>query len=189
MTVQQVESVWGTGLVAVTIGVGDRSDGNPYGSSGRGETDRRNLVLLDKASGANRKLLPDNDRHIVDVSFLAAAADTPGSHASPDMTEVAEVTEVAGGGSGPAAKASAPPMAYYAVTVRRKDGALQDLLVGNLADGSQAWLLGGIDGVDRMWMISPTRLGVLMRQGLKLQYRVIDIPALKLIGAKPVDIG
>jgi hypothetical protein len=80
-------------------------------------------------------------------------------------------------------------MAYYAVTVRRKDGALQDLLVGNLADGSQAWLLGGIDGVDRMWMISPTRLGVLMRQGLKLQYRVIDIPALKLIGAKPVDIG
>ncbi|MES2442237.1 MAG: hypothetical protein V4574_05355 [Pseudomonadota bacterium] len=181
-TVQEVEGIRGTNLAAITIGIGEPSRNDPYSMSGGGGTDRRNLVLLDKATGANRRLLPANDRRIIDVAFFPAAPNVEarqGGYAASETVQGAEAQP----------KPSLAPMAYYVIAVRRKDGKLQDLLVGNLATGAQAWLLTGLDGVDRMWMIAPTRLGVLLRQGLKLQYRVIDIPALKIVAGRPVEIG
>jgi hypothetical protein len=177
-SVQGVEEIDGTNLFKVEIGIGDRGGGS-YSSRG---VDLRNLILLDKSTGANRRLLPGNDRHVVDTTFLPAAA-TGGAFGV--ATEVTESTDTPAGTK----KAPPPPMAYYVVEVRQKEGVLQDVLVGNLAGGSQAWLLTGIDGADKMWMISPTRLGMLLRQGMKLQYRVIDIPTLKIVTATAVDIG
>jgi hypothetical protein len=174
-SVQGVEDVYGTNLLKVKIGIGDGGGGGSYSSRA---ADPRNLILLDKTSGANRRLLPGNDRHIVDATFLPAAG----------MSGPVQSGTVAEGDPG-TGKSPPPPLAYYVVAVQQKDGALQDVLVGNLAGGAQAWLLTGIDGIDKMWMISPTRLGMLLRQGLKLQYRVIDIPTLKIVTATAVDIG
>lgn len=186
-SVQQVDRVRGTTLLAIAIGVGtgqSSASEDPYGSSSsRGASDQRNLILLDKPTGANRRLLPGNDRSILDVTFLPAAPTLERGHAQRAVTEAEEAESDA------KTKTTPPPMAYYAVVVRQKDGKLQDVLIGSLASGAQAWVLTGIDGIDRMWMITPTRLGLLLRQGMKLQYRVIDIPALKTVAARPVDIG
>ena len=178
-SVQDVEDVYGTNLLKIEIGLGDRSGGS-YSSR---TPDLRNLVLLDKASGASRRLLSGNDRQIARSDFLPAAAMVrPVGAQGETLVEDSD-------SAGPEAKKAAPPMAYYAVQVHQKDGVLIDVLIGNLASGSQAWLLRGIDGIDRMWMIDATHLGLLMRQGMRLQYRVIDVPQLKVVTAKPVDLG
>ncbi|WP_137862665.1 MULTISPECIES: hypothetical protein [unclassified Sphingomonas] len=52
----------------------------------------------------------------------------------------------------------------------------------------QVFLLTGLDGVDRIWMQSPTRVALLMRQGRKLNYRAIETPELKVVVARPVEI-
>ncbi|MBC9034145.1 hypothetical protein IAG41_17285 [Sphingomonas sp. JC676] len=178
--VAEVNPLIGTGIneivIATEASIG--RGGGAYSSSGRsGEADERNVVLLDKATGANRKLLADNRRHIAARYYLPALAGPE----EPTNDEY-EVTGADG-------KQVKPPRAYYVLRVEAVDGKSEDILIGDLATGQQAFVLTGIDGVDRLWMQSPTRLGLLMRQGRKLYYRAIDIPTLKVVAAQPVDIG
>jgi hypothetical protein len=141
-----------------------RGDAGSY--SGGGAPDERNVILLDKTSGVSRKLLPDNGRRIVSRDYLPAMA----------------------GAGEEGVDTQKAPLGYYVFRVRAADGARQDVLVGDLATGRQAYLLAGIDGIDKAWMQSPTRLALLMRQGRKLQYRAIEIPDLKVVVARPVEI-
>lgn len=177
--VSEVTPLRGINLTEIVIAT-ENSIGRGGGSYSAGEpADERNVILLDKASGASRKLLPDNSRRILDREYLAAA----GGDAVAAKAE-AETYEVAGA---PEQKKPEPPFAYYLFRVRARDGK-EDVLVGDLATGRQAYLLTGIDGVDKVWMQGPTRVALLMRQGRKLQYRAIEIPALKVVVAKPVEI-
>jgi hypothetical protein len=174
--VSEVNALHGTNLNEVVIAT-QNSIGRGSDYSASGPADERNVILLDKASGDSRKLLPDNSRRILKREYLAAVA----GDAAPVK---AESFEVAGAAE---QKKPEPPFAYYLFRVRARDGK-EDVLVGDLATGRQAFLLTGIDGVDKIWMQSPTRVALLMRQGRKLQYRAIEIPALKLVVAKPVEI-
>jgi len=168
-----VTALRGTNLDEIVIATESSIGRSEAYSSGGGGTDERNVILLDRASGASRKLLPDNSRRILDREYLPGAAGEV-----PD--ETAQV--VADG-----AKKPEPPFAYYVFSVRAADDK-QDVLVGDLATGRQAFLLTGIDGVDKVWMQSPTRVALLMRQGRKLFYRAIEIPQLKVVVARPVEI-
>ena len=170
--VAEVNPLHGTNLTEILIATdGSISPGD--GSYSRASADARNVILLDKASGANRKLLPDNGRQIIERIYLPAAAG-----ASSD--ENVQLVDAAG-------KKVDPPLAYYLLRVRAAEGK-EDVLVGNLATGRQAYLLTGLDGVDKVWMQSATRVALLMRQGRKLHYRAIEVPDLKIVAARPVEI-
>lgn len=179
--VQDVRDVPGTGLVQLAIGVSGRGGKVAYSSSGY-EFDHRNLILLDKATGASRRLLADNRRRIVAFEFLPAVAAVDGARRS-DEEYVDAASEEADD------QKAKPPAAYYVLAVRQAEGEKQDVLVGNIADGRQAYLLKNIDGIDRSWMLTPTRLAMVVREGMAVHYKVIDVPALKLVLARPVEIG
>lgn len=182
-TVQDIENVRGTSLIGIEIGL---SQGSVGSYSGRGDRDQRNLILLDKTTGTSRRLLTDNSRHLETTWLLPAKAEARplgGDQADPAADIVTEAPRTEG-----AAEARKPPIAYYVVSVRQPKGELLDLLVGEIGSGHQAFVLSGIDGVDRIWMLTPTRIGLLLRQGMKLHYRVIDVPTLKVVVARPVEI-
>lgn len=177
LDVLDVREVPGTDLVR--IGIGNPSGRGIKGgySYGYDEADHRNLILLDRRTGESRKLLPDNLRRILDMRFFPAVAGADPGGEPRYVVEAAEASET---------KPPPPPAAYYALRVRQREGDKEDLLVGTLGTGAQGFVLTGIDGVDRMWMLDDKRLALLLREGLKLHYRVIDIPTLELVAARQV---
>jgi hypothetical protein len=180
-SVQDVRDVRGTGLVQLAIGIPGRS-GKIASSSGGYEFDHRNLILLDKATGESRRLLPDNLRRIIEFRFLPAVAAVDGAQSRGEEYVDAAAEE------GEENKMP-PPAAYYVLAVSDVEKDKQDVLVGNIANGRQAYLLEDIDGIDRMWMLTPTRLAMVVREGMAVHYKVIDVPTLKLVLARPVVIG
>ncbi len=48
--------------------------------------------------------------------------------------------------------------------------------------------MAGIDGVDLSWMDSPTRIGLIVREKLRLSYRIVDIPSFKVVENRPIAI-
>lgn len=179
-----VDAIKGTRFNEIVIAT-EASIGGGSGGYSRGrERDERNIILLDKATGANRKLLADNSRHIAARYYLpaleGAEEPTPGGYLA--AIEEAE-------GKAESGKTVAPTLAYHVLVVDAVGGKSQDVLIGDLRSGQQAFVLTGIDGLDRLWMQSPTRMGILMRQGRKLRYRAIDLTTLKIVAAQDVDIG
>lgn len=178
------DGVYGTHLVAIDIGY---PGGDGYSKSI--VADRRNVILLDRLTGASRRLLADNQRRVIDSRFLPAEADEEPQPTHDTARDEAVVTEVEASAQPAAKPRKPPPLAYYVLRVRKADGEREDLLVGSFATAAQAFVLGDIDGVDRFWMLAPTRLAVLFRKGLKLHYAVIDVPTLKVVLMRPVEIG
>jgi hypothetical protein len=162
----------GTQLLKMDVAASE-ADGNSYGS-GRGQ-DTRNILLIDKNSGAARRLLPDNSRRISRASFLSGKGDVQG-----DDDRVTD---------GNANGAITAPIAYYLLELPQPENAQhEDLLVGTLANGRQAVVMRGLDGIDRFWMRNPDQIALIVRDGLKLYYRVVDIPLLKVVESRPIAI-
>jgi hypothetical protein len=178
--VAAVNGLEGAGIDEIVIATQSsiRGGSMDYASSGGGgRPDTRNVVLLDKATGTNRRLLPDNSRQIVSRTYLPALATVEEAGDADEMEVMTDGNRVK------------PPRAYFVLRVKAGDGKSEDLLVGDLKTGRQAFVLTGVDGVDRIWMQSPTRVGLLMRQGRQLLFRAIEIPELKVVAARPVEIG
>jgi hypothetical protein len=170
------EAIPGTDLAQIVIATETSISGGYDSYSKSGRPDERNLILLDKTTGASRKLLPDNSRRIVARYMLPAVAGaTKGDNEWFTMT-------------GSDGKEITPPVAYYLLRVRAANGETEDLLLGNVASGRQDFVLKGIDGVDRIWMQTPTRIAMLLRQQRKLYYRAFEVPELKLTVARPIEI-
>jgi hypothetical protein len=175
--VADVDAIPGTNFAQIVIAT-EASISSGRGSYSRSDEpdDERNLLLLDKATGASRKLLPDNGRRIIARYMLPAVAGASkgdGDWYTMTASDGKEVT---------------PPVAYYLLRVRTNENRSEDVLLGNLASGRQDFVLKGIDGVDRIWMQTPTRLAILMRQNRKLFYRAFEVPELKLVAARPIEI-
>lgn len=181
-SVQDVRDVRGTGLVQIAIGIPGRGGGKIASGSSGYEFDHRNLILLDKATGTSRRLLADNHRRIVNLRFFPAHAAADGAERGAEEYLVEADDEAEG-------KKAKLPAAYYVLAVRQAGSMRQDILVGTIADGRQDFLLKNIDGIDRMWMLSPTQLALVVREGMKVHYKVIDVPALKIVLSRPVEIG
>lgn len=189
--VGQVSELDGTDLVRIDI-MADRSDrisASSYGS-GSGTPDRlRNILLLDKGEGTTRPILPNNERLIVSSRFLPAQADRAGTSDDGMVREIEGARDVS----------PALPPAYYLLTIRSADARTGsgdaepsneiDLLVGTLATGRQGIVMRGIDAVESSWMQSATQLGLVVRDDLALHYRVIDIPTLRVVTSRRIEIG
>ncbi|HEX4736962.1 MAG TPA: hypothetical protein VH331_05310 [Allosphingosinicella sp.] len=170
-TVGNPEDLPGTDLIKLDVAVSD-ADGSYSASSGR---DSRNFLLIDRKTGDSRKLLPDNGRRIADAHFLPAKAEMRGNDDA-----LARPSEP---------KAPAEPVAYYLIeTDDPSQPQREDVLVGRLSDRQQAYIMSGIDGIDTLWMLSPTQIGLIVRDHLKLYYRVIDVPSLKVVQSRPIAI-
>jgi len=178
LEVGNVAPLAGTGLIAIQIrAVGDGRtkaiSSSSYGS------DTRNLLFLDRKTGTSRRVLPNNTTRIEGIEYLPAAAEGV-SHSVHGIG--ADIDD---------GSREAPP-AYYLVTIERplKDAdPVYDLLVGTLATGTQAIVMRGLSGMDQSGMVDATRLGVVVREGKTLHYRVIDIPALKQVESHKIEIG
>jgi hypothetical protein len=163
----------GTSLIRIAIDASESGGGGSSAYSGGGGPDTRNILLLDRATGNSRKLLPDESRHILHSRFLSERGEGLGDDSDALM----------GGDEDPG------PAAYYLLTVSGGErGAAQDVLAGRLGDGRQAYVMRGIDGIDAVWMQNPTRIGLLVREKLGLYYRIVDVGSLKVVQSKPVAI-
>jgi hypothetical protein len=172
LRVTQARPLGGTNLVEIDIGTGDYGRGS-FGSSGD-RLEQRNILLLDRTTGAARRLLPDNGRTIEQAWFLPAQADYVTSSTDAGMP----------------ADEDSPPPAYFVLLVAQADhDRRSDLLVGSLAGPEQRFVMQGIEGVDALWMQSPTRIGLLVRERLNLFYRIIDVPTLRVVQQHQVAIG
>lgn len=176
--VAETDAIPGTDLAQIVIATeASLADGqDSYSYSKRGHPDERNVILLDQSSGASRKLLPGNDRHILARYMLPAVAGA--SKGDGDWFTM----------PGPDGKEITPPIAYYVLRVRVPKSQTEDVLIGNIASGRQDFVLKGVDGVDRIWMQTPTRVAMLLRQQRKLHYRAFEVPELKLVVSRPVEI-
>jgi hypothetical protein len=174
-TLRNVNELHGTNFLQLDIAVSERGSGSAYGS-GRGE-DTRNILLLDKVTGTSRKLLPDNNRRIDDTRYLSAEGDL-------FTADRGDLDALAGG-----EEEKRPPVAYYLVTVRQAaDQNLEDVLVGTLKTGGQAYVMRGIDGIDSVWMHSPTQIGMIVRERLNLYHRIVDVPSLKVVRSTRIAV-
>jgi hypothetical protein len=177
-TVSAPQPLRGTQLMAMNVNLSEGGmSSNPY-SGGRG--DQRNVVLIDKTTGASRKLLPDNSRTIDQIHFLPAEAGS--ARDEPDDPDALLVDT-------PNEKHRVVPPAYYLLVLRQAaEPEARDVLVGTLDGARHGFVMQGIDGVESVWMHSPTQIGIVVRDHLKLYYRIVDIPALKVVLSRPVAI-
>lgn len=171
-----------------TIGEVTRVDGSTFvkmnvlaansggGSYSRSRDDWRNVVLFDTATGKSRRLLPDNNRRIIDMEFLSNIA--PKEPLGPSGATV----------SGPTDQRRTVARYYYLLVEQPGDRGLQDLLIGDVAGNRRSYVLTGIDGIDWTTMSDPTHLDVLLRQGRKLFFRKIDMETFTVSAAIPVAI-
>ena len=175
--VRDAEPIRGTNLIRITISAGP--EGSGYSSGGRRGA-QRNILLLDRTSGAVRRLLPDNSRRIARSYFLPAQAEaTPGPSGEIELSERGADSE----------SRSPPPPAYFALLVAQADHDDRfDLLIGTLADGEQNFAMQGLAGVDGIWMHSPTQVALIVREGLNLFYRVVDIPSRRVVLSRRIAI-
>ncbi|HEX6375713.1 MAG TPA: hypothetical protein VFZ91_08320 [Allosphingosinicella sp.] len=174
-TVSNVQRLPGTELVQMEIAASEGSVGS-YSSGG--ERDVRNILLLDRRTGASRKILPDNNRHVSRSIFLPAEVEAKTSVGGDELLLGAADAD-----------GESPPAAYYLLQVGQQGNRdLEDVLVGRIADAKQAFVMTGIDGIDSTWMDSPTRLGLIVRERLRLYYRVVDIASLKVVENRPIVV-
>ena len=179
--VRDAQPLAGTPFIRIEISAGAGRHGSSLVSSGS-SSELRNILLMDRRNGAVRPLLPGNDRRIEQVNFLPAEADsapTEGGRSRPEEED--------------------HPPAYFVLLVgpvegtdARATGARLDqgfdLLVGRLGDDGQAFVMRGLDGVDAIWMQSPSRIGLIVREELNLHYRIVDMTSLRVIGSRRIAI-
>lgn len=158
---QAMKDIPGTSLVAIWEGI--RSSIVAHDDPQHG-IDYRNITILDRATGASRHLLPDQSRRIMGLIFL------PGSATGPVYA-----TQLPGG-----------PMAYFLMSVRTGDGAHDDLMVGDLRSGRQAFVLLDAGELWRVWMADATHMGLLTHKSGVETYQLIDMTTLKLASKRRV---
>lgn len=173
--VSNVQLLRGSNLLQINIAAAPPGRRTALGSySGGGGEDLRNIILLERTSGATRRLLPDNSRHIAQSWFLPAQADIL----------VPPVGDRTADNERPP-----PPPAYFALLVARPGQRdFFDLLIGALAGGGQGYAMQGLEGVDSVWMQSPTQIGFIVRERFNLYYRIVDIPARRVVQSRRIAI-
>jgi hypothetical protein len=174
--VRDAAPIAGTNLVRITIAVGP--EGSPY-SSRRGD-DERNILLLDRASGAVRRLLPDNSRRIARSYFLPAQAEAAPAPSGEIYAD--------GGAARDSSSPPSPPAFFALLVARPEQDDRYDLLIGRLSDETQNFTMQGLAGVDGVWMQSPTQMALIVREGLNLFYRIVDIPSRRVVLSRRIAV-
>lgn len=171
-TVGNVGAIPGTNLIRLDVWAA-RSRGSSY--SGGSRDDQRNVILFNSSTGESRRILPDNKRRI-DESWLLPS--------DRNRSPADQLEALADG----AADATIPPAWYVLLVDQPGENGLDDLLVGSIATGNQAYVMTGIDGVDSIWTPDATHIAAIVRDKRKLFYRVIDMTTLKVSTSRPIAI-
>lgn len=165
-----------TNLITIEVRATEAgSDAYASGSLRGRNDDLRNILLLDTGSGQSRRLLADNSRRIDDFRLL------PNDSGHDDMDDVI-------GAMGPGKPGELPSCCYYLLLDRAGVGDLKDVVLGVIANGKQAVVLQGIDGVDSISMPDATHVALIVRQQRRLSYRVIDLADFRITANHPIAI-
>ena len=172
LTVYGIDDLEGTNLLELRIGRSD-SHGGSYSYS---ERDTRNIILLDKTTGKSRRILPDNTQRIADAHYLRSDG---------GVAAAGELEAVAATASDDRSASKSAPVAYYLLELRRPDDRV-DLVLGRIADGRQAKVMTGLDGLDSYWLKNG-RLGLVVRENRRLFFRTVDIGTLRQTTSVPIE--
>lgn len=157
----QGQQIAGTSLVAYTLILDHSGSGFSSGGSYSGsEQDQRNILLVDLRDGANRYVLPDNRRRVVQWDPLPDAA----------------------------ANGAARGYAMLVGDRVRREGERYDVLLGNFATGQQTWIARGVTAMDAPQLVGDNAVGMLLWEGSKLTYRRYDLETLKIEASRVVPV-
>jgi hypothetical protein len=158
-----VDRVQGTRFFTLPIVSGTRNP-DSYSIFGSG-SDERNRLIVDSATGASRRVLPDENYAI--VNWIE-----PGDRSSNgDMREESAATDHV--------QPTAGALHWYAAVVKRPakdkdDPATYDVLLGRFDDAQQQWIARGLSGVEEIWDTPDGRLAMVAAVGGRGIYRVYD---------------
>ena len=167
LAVLQQRGLDGTPLVALFVGYREEESQGTSLFRTTNQPGVRDLILLDTATGASRRLLPSDDRRIMQAQFLATGADTAKARKSDEPR----------------------PAVWYALTVQPNDAAEDDpvdLVVGRLEDGAQATVMTSLTRVISLSSRDGRTVAALVRIGDRLFYRLIDMEALAVTASSEV---
>ena len=174
-TVGDITAIDRTRLVRLSVSEG-QGNKNSYSYSYTRD-DLRNVLILDTASGRSWRLLPSNDRRIADMAWLPAAATGPSTPT--DLMTVA--------GAAVPDDERKPPDAYFLFQIDRAAGGY-DLVAGTIDGRSRGTIMQRIDGLDSSWMRDADHLALIVREGGKLSYRIVDLKTYRTIRSQPIAI-
>jgi hypothetical protein len=165
--------------------VADVTDGTSYDSLSLSKSSGpavRNILLIRRADGSSRPLLPDNRLHIDQAYFAPALAGAP----------LETYRSYSGSDSGVGDRRiddeDAAPVYFVLETVTGEDRPIS-IRVGTIADLKSAVVLTGLTEVVARWMIDDHRLALIGRRGAKTEYFEIDINAKKQLASHAIEIG
>ena len=167
---QGLTHIDGTPYLSIIVGVPD--DEQPYSSTSSSSSsfgnDDRNVLLIDSRTGISRYVLPDNSRALRQWYVLRTGGDR---------------------------EAAGPARAYAALVSKagpvKSDGSIEggfDLLVGNFATGRQIWVARGLAAAEAPQLLDDNHVGVLVWEGDKLAYRIIDLTSFETRLSKDIPI-
>jgi len=182
--VESVESVQGQDLFAIIVAAANQDGGSISYTKSTRSIHQRNIILMNRSTGATRRIFPNNQHRMLGYRFLPSGEGATNF----DDTSVTVVDHDSDYRSQKNAVAL-----FYAVQisdVNEHDGLppTRSLLIGTIATAKQGIVLSGVDGIEQMWMAKPNQLGLLVREKMRLIYHIIDIPTLKIVATRPVDV-
>ena len=171
-TIGQVSPIAGGTLLRMDV-MASSGDGGSYSGS---RDDRRNVRLFDTATGHSRRVLPDNRRQIARFDLLPD-----------DGGDTDDLLTAADDAISATTRRTVPPR-WYLLLAEQNGPGLQDVLVGDLVTGRQAWVLRGVDGVDSVTVPDAGHVALVLREQRKLFYRTIDMTRLAVATSAPIAI-
>jgi hypothetical protein len=173
LTFGTVSQVQGTRFFTIPIVRMEHGASGSFTKSYAG-SDERNRLIVDSATGASRKVLPNTDFAIVNWIEPTSVASDASEYSARD------------GSTGRAT-------GLYAAVVDRpgsteKDAHTFDLLFGRFEDGQQAWVARRLSGVEAVWMTQDGKIAVVAASGDRGIYRLYDAKSFQQLLEAPLSL-
>ena len=165
LAISGAEDVPGTGWLRASIV--PRSRG--LGGSSYSTENPRNILIIDAASGASRRLLRTNDRIIYSQKWL------PDAPATVSLSDFGEH--------------SGPPIAFYVLSVRQGgESRLIDIHVGSVSEGGAKPVMTGVQELYSATSLGEGRVVLLLAKGGRALHVLVDARTGEILSQTPVTI-
>ncbi len=168
LSISQTEPIEGTGLLRATVAPRGRG-GYDSGPSSYAQDYVRNIVIIDPATGASKRLLTSNARTIVDTLWLPDAPATTNVFTRDDNFDA--------------------PISLYILSVRQAgESRLIDIFGGKLAGGPAAPIVTGAQELYSATALGEGRIALLLAKNGRVVHVLIDINQATILSQTPVAI-
>jgi len=198
----QVIDLRGNDLSALTIISGDRNGSSgSFSSKGYQADITHNIIFFNRISLESRKLLDDNSGSVVTAVFLPDQENGFPFSIGDKMDDASKVAEaIAQAAMEEAGIVGAEerdqfrrrmPLKNYMAIVALADGETMktSLLLGRLSDGKQVITMGGIESVERFWILSPTELGLIVQQNGEIFHHIVNFESLSVTQSTKIEVN